>query len=159
MGDRRYDKLNIEDWVVDQAYPPSDIIWADIEQVQENGTCKSFLPFINLSASFGVIFVAMFFDQWAFRDQKAIMLVIQYFCPFLVALFTLWGSPLIIFELTQLEYNERKSVKEASFLGKLNFMLTFNLIFCPYIANLVLDALIIREIPSSYITKLFENFL
>lgn len=69
MGDRRYDKLNIEDWVVDQAYPPSDIIWADIEQVQENGTCKSFLPFINLSASFGVIFVAMFFDQWAFRDQ------------------------------------------------------------------------------------------
>lgn len=101
----------------------------------------------------------MFFDQWAFRNYKATMLVIQYFCPFLVALFTLYGSPFIMFELTQMECNERKSVKEASFLGKLNFMMTFNLIFCPFIANLVLDALISRELPESNTLFLYENFL
>jgi len=74
-----------------------------------------------------------------FFEQKYLLLGVKFLCPLILAYFTMYGNPQLIFFLIQWEKQPRKSVKEVSFLSKLNIMLVFNLVFAPLIAMVSID--------------------
>lgn len=51
------------------------------------------------------------------------------------ALYSLYFNPQLIFSMTKWENIPRKSVKEESFLTKLNFMFVFNFALAPWIGG------------------------
>ena len=68
MKDQKTIRLGIANWKVERAYPPSDIIWNEIQNVAENESClksKFYLP-INYINSILVIAFILIFDYWAF---------------------------------------------------------------------------------------------
>lgn len=86
-----------------------------------------------------ILILAVYFDTEAFRAVVPALLVSQYFCPLMLAIFTLYFNPQLQLLLTNWEYNERKSLKENSFLSKVNFSLVFNMIFGPFLITLLIN--------------------
>ena len=72
ITDSRTMKLGITNWKVDHAFPPSDIIWPDIQNVAENDiSIKKYLYVsLNYIISFLVVAVIIFFDHWLFRRNN-----------------------------------------------------------------------------------------
>ena len=71
--------------------------------------------------------------------DSAINLVLSYFTSLVLAFFVLYLSPHLSYLMTEWENHERKSVKEESFLSKHSFMLSFNMIFSPFLASVFLE--------------------
>ena len=81
--------------------------------------------------------LTLFLDGYILNKNTAALLVAQYFCPLMLAFFNLYLHPQLLLICTDMELNERKSVKENSFLSKVNNMLLFNLILGPYLAQII----------------------
>ena len=87
--------LGIADWKVQQAYPPSDIIWSEIQNISEKDlSYRSYLlQFLNLVTSILAVMTILFFDDLILKHNTAALLVAQYFCPLLLAFFNLYLNP------------------------------------------------------------------
>jgi predicted membrane channel-forming protein YqfA (hemolysin III family) len=94
-------------------------------------------PILNYICTLLVLLLVLYLDFGAFKNFVPALLVSQYFMPLCLAIFTLYVNPQILLVLTEWEYNERKSVKEQSFLSKLNYSLVFNMIFGPYLITVL----------------------
>ena len=142
MQDQRTIRLGIANWKVERAYPPSDIIWNEIQNVAENESCfksKLYLPIYYIN-SILVIALILFFDYWAFGRVLVAQFVFQYFSPLALGFYTLYAAPKLVFKINQWENHERKSIKENSFLKNLNLMFGFNMIIALFIIAVLLQS-------------------
>ena len=147
MNDKKTIKLGISNWQVSNAYPPSDIIWGELQNIvdKEESWHEVTLPILNHSCSLLILLPVIYIDLYVFKTMVPVQLVMQYFCPILLAFFTLYFNPQLLLTLTNWELNERKSVKEQSFLSKLNFSLVFNMIFGPYLIAMLINSIVYRN--------------
>lgn len=75
---------------------------------------------MSLLVQVSVIGMLLFLDGFAFKDNRTLTLLMQYFCPLGLAMFILHVCPRLQFKLMTFEKWELKSEKEHSFLSKLN---------------------------------------
>ena len=114
MNDKKTIKLGIANWKVSNAYPPSDIIWSEFQNIleKEESWGKVAYPFLNHSCSMFLLLTTVYLDSYAFKNIVPALLVCQYFSPLILTFFILYLNPQLMLILTEWEYNERKSVKE-----------------------------------------------
>lgn len=140
LDDKQNVRLGLQNWKVEQAYPPSDINWDQITTIDQEEGCKQWsIPFLNFSSTFLVGMVFLYLDSFAFRKYASLKLIFDYCCSFAFAYYVMYISPKIQYELTQWQNVERKSHKEESFLSRLNLMFVFNSAICPFLNGLLLE--------------------
>ena len=127
-------KLGIEKWQVHEAYPPTDIIWSEIDQLaKEAGICKHFwITFFNITMSLTLFVFLSFGDTAEIFHDYSLKLISRYFCPLSWAFYSLYLNPWLVFKMIKWEYTPLKSAKEQSFLSKFNLSLVFNLTLIPF---------------------------
>ena len=140
MNDKKTIKLGIANWSVQPSYPPSDIIWSDIQNLNESdGIFKMSVVYLSpIFLSMILVYFVNYLENEA-AGETALNLVLSYFTTIFLAFYVLYLSPQLSYLMTEWENHERKSVKEESFLTKHSFMLSFNMIFSPFLASLFLE--------------------
>ena len=95
MNDKKTIKLGIANWKVANAYPPSDIIWSEFQNIleKEESWGKFAYPLLNHSCSLVVLFLIVYLDSHAFRNIIPVLLISQYFTPQILSFFTLYLNP------------------------------------------------------------------
>ena len=70
MNDKKTVKLGIQNWKVMNAYPPSDIIWSELQNIVNKDESWSVytLPFLNYSLALSVLIIMQFLDMQAFKS-------------------------------------------------------------------------------------------
>ena len=139
IDDKKTKKLWIQNWTVQNAYKPSDIIWNELQNISNPDSFTKSLGIIlaNLGIS-TVLFSFFIFLESLDTTIDAFNIVIRYVSPMVLGFYILYLHPQIVFRFTQQENHDRKSLKETSFLSKHNFMLVFNMMMAPFLAGLIL---------------------
>lgn len=140
MQDTKIVKLGIQNWRVHEAYPPTDIIWSEIDQIA-NDTCvwkQLLITTFTMLLSLALFAVIGYADLNAFVTDQSLKLIMRYFCPLLWAFYSLYLNPWLVFKLIKWENTPLKSIKEQSFLSKFNFNLIFNLVVAPWLTTYLL---------------------
>jgi len=78
MNDKKTMKLGIANWKVEKAYPPSDILWNDIQNFQEEPSTFKNLAMILLhfGLSFFVVLLTVCLDRYLLDKELAASLII-----------------------------------------------------------------------------------
>lgn len=139
IDDKKTKKLWVQNWTVQNAYKPSDIIWNELHNISNPDSFWKSLGIIlaNLLLSMVVFFIFLLIEK-VDTPIDALNLVLYYVSPMVLALYILFVHPQILFKFTLYENHDRKSLKETSFLSKHSFMLVFNLMLAPFLAGLIL---------------------
>jgi hypothetical protein len=77
MNDKKTIKLGIANWKVSNAYPPSDIIWGELQNIadKEDSFAGFTSPILNHSCNMLMLLIAVYLDTDAFRTVVPALLV------------------------------------------------------------------------------------
>ena len=121
-GNEKYDKLDIEDWEVEESIPSNDIIWSEINKGRKlpyliKLTLTTLIPILFCS---GVMYFLFFIDMempFLIEMPYEVVIALKYLVPTSVFLISLFVMPRILFSISlKAERHERKSHKEESYM-------------------------------------------
>lgn len=135
IGKPYYDRIGVDDWDAEPAYPCNDVIWSNLNKSYEISIFYKFLlkvlPAILSTVTIGIL---AFTDMWASHlDSEFWRVVFTYFLPTFTALFNFLLLPYVLFQLEKLKKHERKSKKEETFVAENTFYMITNSIFLPFL--------------------------
>lgn len=140
VGKEHYDALEIKNWEVDMAPPPSDIIWTELNKGGSKSTIlKIFIKGFPIVCSIVVIWVITFFD---FENKKwpfALRLIMKYFSPLFLVYYSFYLMPLLVYRVEHLNKYERKTEKEESFITASIRVMINNCLILPYFGSTLIS--------------------
>ena len=101
MSDKKIQKLGIKNWSVSPAYPPTDIVWTEIQNISRtDGVYKAVSIFlINVICATALYCGVYYLDNSYFYDRPSIKLIMHYICPLLWIVYSLYVNPYLLFQL------------------------------------------------------------
>eukprot|EP00347_Sterkiella_histriomuscorum_P016017 403354814 len=139
VGKPHYEKLHIQNWEVEQAYPASDIIWTQMNKGKTRPYVirflLSFLPTILSVLTIGCL---VYIDNsFRYETLTALSVFNKYLISMVICIFNYYLLPYIIFKIVQIERNELKSAKEQSYVSKNIILMILNSLLLPYIIGAI----------------------
>jgi len=139
MGNPEAKRVGFENWEIEVAHLPSDIIWQNMNQFyMEPFLIKLMLWVLPLIVSTGCVFLIFFLEEY-FSETHLLFLkfIMKYLAPALLCCFSLIFMPYFIFLIERKKKRELKSEKESSFFNRNTIFMLLNSLILPFIVSAI----------------------
>jgi len=133
-------KAELEEWEIEQAPPPNDVIWHNLNKSYNMSVCTKgilfLLPLIlSISFVFGVVYLE---ERLTLEGEWNVAIIVKYFAPACLVLINFLAVPYFLYFFEERNKYEQKSDKDESFIHKNIIYMILNGLFIPFIVSAIL---------------------
>jgi hypothetical protein len=145
-GSSYFKELCIQNWQISPAIPPSEIIWPNMNKMNEQTTFKTLQHIlVPILVSIFAIFAILGAETAGVHLlPKSIVPIFSYLTLTCYVLYNIYATPMLVFNGIQSEAHHVKSRRESAYNSRLVTTLIFNLLISPITYSLFIS----RNIPS-----------
>jgi hypothetical protein len=134
-----FSELNIDQWKITEAIPPSDLVWSNLDKIQTQSAFKAFTyvvwpVLLSTVAIFGLLGLEACVNNYMTPTLVPILLYasISFF-----VFFNIYVVPLLVFNGVQREGHHTKSGREKAYNARLMICLVYNCLACPIMFSII----------------------